>query len=159
MPSQPPPNLTHVKQRPRECVLATIACIRSLPYSRIRAYANRAAKDAGATGYADMWDRHCLAPRRSVLTKIATKYGLPPGLFYVRYGDVLMWCNLSRITAPDLTGTGVVFTHNGESFHVVAFQNGRVYDSSLPMALAATDWRDLRVDSGLRYAFKLVRLY
>lgn len=159
MPSQP--KLKHVTQRPRECILATIACIRGIPYSKVRAYANRRARARAYRDYADLFPLGDLA-MRATLIDITTRFGFRPQPFLLyhdtRY-DRRPWRALATVRPATLWGTGMVFTHTGVGSHVVAFQDGIVYDSAFPKSLAASDWRDIRLESGMGYVCKIVRAY
>lgn len=159
MPSQP--RLKHVKQRPRECILATIACLRGIPYSRVRAYANRKAQRHVRRDYVDLFPLGDLA-MRNPLIDITTRFGFRPQPFLLyrntRY-DRRPWRALATVRPSALWGTGMLFTHTELGSHVVAFQDRIVYDSAFPQSLASSDWRDIRLEAGIAYVCKIVRTY
>lgn len=150
--------MQHIKQEKHECVLASVACVLDLPYRDVRSYARLVANQlAQVSEYHEIFKKP--APQcRAIIQTIVQRFGIKPSLFGP-YKPSRLWSPIQTLVPSRLYGRGFIFQNTEMTLHVLAFENGIVYDSNYPKALPLADWKALRIAYSGHITVKIVRNY
>lgn len=140
--------MRHVKQNKNECILATISALTDTPYGEIRARANRLARRVGLDSYQAMFDRgRTEADWHPVIETLGKQYrfNYVPLLTPRRNKE---W-SLVHLTPAKLKRKGFILLRFPNSRHIVAFENGLVYDGNADRPLSTKEYKEfLRIRWG-----------
>ena len=140
--------MRHIKQNKNECILATISALTDTPYGEIRARANRLARRVGLGSYQAMFDRgRTEADWHPVIETLGKQYrfNYVPLLTPRRNRE---W-PLVHLTPTKLKQKGFILLRFPNSRHIVAFENGLVYDGNADGPLTTKAYKEfLRIRWG-----------
>lgn len=133
--------MKHVKQNKNECILATIAALTDKPYGEIRARANRLARRVGLDSYQAMFDPgRTEADWHPVIETLGKQY---------RFNYVPLLrprANKERalvhLTPTKIKRKGFILLRFPNSRHIVAFENGLVYDGNAEGPLTPKEYKE-----------------
>lgn len=132
--------MKHVRQNKNECILASVSVITGKPYAVVRRYANLVARNVIQDQYIGIFDKG--RPRcawASVVSDVVSHFGIRPAPFTRDYRGP--WVSIGKLTSARLCGRGFLFLRYPESEHVVAFENGIVFDGNQKKELTANEFR------------------
>lgn len=133
--------MKHVKQNKNECILATISALTNTPYEEIRARANRIARRIGLESYQAIFDRgRTEADWHPVIETLGKQYrfNYVPLLSPRRNKE---W-SLVHLTPTKLKLKGFILLRFPNSRHIVAFENGLVYDGNADGPLTPKEYKE-----------------
>ena len=137
--------MKHIKQNKNECILATISALTNTPYGEIRARANRIARRIGLDSYQALFDSgRTEADWHPVIETLGKQYrfNYVPLLTPRRNKE---W-SLVHLTPTKLKRKGFILLRFPNSRHIVAFENGLVYDGNADGPLTPKQYKEfLRV--------------